>query len=29
MALEPDGKMLLVTNNQSGQLELVDVGSLP
>jgi 6-phosphogluconolactonase (cycloisomerase 2 family) len=29
MTLEPDGKTLLVTNNRSGQLELVDVASLP
>jgi hypothetical protein len=29
MALEPDGRTLLVTNFASGQLELVRVASLP
>ena len=29
MALEPGGKVLLVTNFASGQLEAVDVGGLP
>jgi DNA-binding beta-propeller fold protein YncE len=29
LALEPDGKTLLATDNKSGQLQAVDVGSLP
>jgi DNA-binding beta-propeller fold protein YncE/tRNA A-37 threonylcarbamoyl transferase component Bud32 len=29
LALEPDGKTLLATDNNSGQLQVIDVGSLP